>query len=588
MIENYTAEANEFIEDLVESEAAEIWADIDELGTKSTQEKWKAKLNVIAQEYLMSCRFALMRILHNRMLSYAKGAGNKANEQNTTFAAENMFHVEVDGQWVTFSDISMAHCQSLSTHEHQAYLRYLLKIAGPSPEEDPDLHERVIFRAWNSEETANAIMENLLAEKVSEELSLDSPQYLKMVESIRKLNARRFATSFSRSEAMELGHILKFTLKEMQWFLLRVFDIEGGSFRMNQADDVIDAYGFLTDADCLRVAAIKQKYQTEYGNIPKIDDENRSQNWTQNSSNELQEHIESWKRCPTSMDENFLSWLCQHASGLDVPSRTARRIYRNLAVHAYQCAFKATLAPDESELFDELLKVFRLKEESKAVCLELYEEGSLSYKKCANIARLLYRENKQRSESGAKDSTQSWSVITTRKDGVISSSYGAVNSSRSRIQSLLMGDENVEKGDLLYLLWFTMNLTWFDNPPEDSDTLCCRVLDLKDLADELLQIALLPPFYPPHLMEQSMLLSIVHGGKTGTDPAIVYSSVLEFLKESRVRRGGSGKHTLQEKIAIVNQHRSGMTLKQCALVNGISEKTLSQWQKELIAQGHIT
>ena len=72
MIENYTAAANEFIEDLAEKEAAKIWADIDELGTKSTPEKWKAKLNSIAQEYLMSSRFALMRILHNRALSSSR------------------------------------------------------------------------------------------------------------------------------------------------------------------------------------------------------------------------------------------------------------------------------------------------------------------------------------------------------------------------------------------------------------------------------------------------------------------------------------------------------------------------------------
>ena len=583
MIENYTAAANEFIEDLAEKEAAKIWADIDELGTKSTPEKWKAKLNSIAQEYLMSSRFALMRILHNRVLSNAKEASSKASAQNAIFADENMFRVEVDSQWVTFSDISMAHCLSLSVHEHQAYLRYLLEIAGPSPEEDPDLHERVISRAWNDEEAANTLMEELLVGNISP----DSPQYSKIVDSIRKSNARRFATAFSRSEAMELGHILKFTLNEMQWFLLRVFDTEGGSFRMNRAEDVIDAYGFLTEADCRHVASIKQKYQAECGNIQKIDDETRSQNWTQRISGGLIELIESWKRYPASMDENFFCWLSQHASGLDVPSRTARRIYRNLAVYAYQCACQATLAPEESDLYDELSQLFNQWKEDNTDCIELYEGEKLSSKKCTGIAKLLYRENKERSESGAKDSTQSWSVISTRKDGALSSSYGAVNSSRTRIQLLLMGDEEVEKGDLLYLLWFTMNLTWFDHPTDDPDTLCCRVLDLKDLADALLQAVLLPPFYPPHLMEQSMLLSIIHSGKIDKDPAVVYSSVLAYIKESRARQGGSGKHTLQEKIAIVNQHRSGMTLKQCALVNSISEKTLSQWQKELIVQGHI-
>lgn len=52
-------------------------------------------------------------------------------------------------------------------------------------------------------------------------------------------------TLLSREEAFILGHILQFSLEDMEWFLLRVCDVEGG-FRYNSSNDLIEAYGFLT------------------------------------------------------------------------------------------------------------------------------------------------------------------------------------------------------------------------------------------------------------------------------------------------------------------------------------------------------
>lgn len=577
----YTTEAFEIFDDLVKIDNAKIWADIDEFGTKSTKEKWRAKLELIAREYRMTSRFALMRILHNRACSDAKANGGKGN-----FADETMFRVEFGGHHVTFRDISAAHCQSLCAAEHRDYLLYLLDIAGPAPQEDPEFHQRIILRAWNSEEAANSLLAEFLAEKIPP----DSAQYDKALADIHKQNTRRFAAAFSRTEAMELGHILKFSLMEMQWYLLRVFDIEGGSFRMNRSGDLIDAYGFLAGADCSRVAALKQRYREECAHIGKVDDVRRAWSRTQENSNGLMKQLEIWKKNPDSMDDMFFSWLQQQAPELDLPSHTARRIYRNLAVYAYKCACGKQVAPDEAEGYDKLLNLFESETETEDVRNILYRgnQQDISSEECTEIAKRLYVENKERSETAIKDRTKVWSVLTTRGDGAVTSSYGAVNSSRTRIQSLLRGDEEVEKGDLLYLLWFTLNLSWYNSATDDPDTVSYRVYDLKEVANAMLDAALLPVFYPPHLMEQSMLLSIVHSGKTGEDPAVVYSCVLEYMKESRERDGGAGRHTLAQKIEIVNQYRSGMTMKACAEENHISEKTLSQWQKELISQGHIT
>lgn len=573
MLGNYTQEANDYLDDLVESEAFDIWAELDTLGTMTSSEQWKRKLESIAREYRMSSRFALMRLIHHRMLS-AYQAGN--SRENGIYADEDGFRISLAEQTVAFDEITMEHSQSLTPEEHLNYLRLLLEMAGPSPEENPDLHQRIICRAWHDEESANLVGQKLLGCEPSG----------KSLASIQKENKRRYSTRITREEAFQLGHILRFTLNEMQWYLMRVLDCEDG-LRMNHSVDLIEAYGFLTGASCLHVAQLRRQYKEQSASIEKRDDWDRSRNWTQRTGSELLENLEDWKLHPEEMDKKFLEWMKGHASGLDIPSRSARRIYRNLAVYAYQCAIGKALIPEEDEALGRFLQICDYEEDSVDVRFYLYENGTVSRKKCEAIAKCLYRENKERSNSEIKDNTQAWSVITTRSDGALSASYGAVNSSRTRIQSLLLGDEEVEKGDILYLVWFLFTMVWADSPADDPDTLYCRIFDLKDAAVPILEKALLPPFYPPHLMEQSMLLSIIYGGKTGTDPAIVYGSLLQSLKETRNRDSGARKHTLEERLEIVRQHRNGLTLKQCATLYGISEKTLSQWQKELMDKGYF-
>ena len=87
-----------------------------------------------------------------------------------------------------------------------------------------------------------------------------------------------------------------------------------------------------------------------------------------------------------------------------------------------------------------------------------------------------------------------------------------------------------------------------------------------------------------------MLLSIIYAGKTGTDPSLVYGSVLQSLRDTRSGGTRTKKRSLEEQIDIITQYRkakSEMTLKACAHIYGVSEQTISRWQKDLIAQGLI-
>lgn len=572
MQNNHTQRALDYFVDLLAEDSAKIWAELDLLGDTIDTEKWKATINNIAQDYLLTPRFALMRILCNRTLPKL----TKDDPLETI-----SYSVTIGQDVITHSNISLEHVKTLSAEEHINYIRHLMDIAGPSPDDNPKLHEQAIYRAWFDADSATAVMIHGLPQATKD----DPRKFKKAVAEIVKENKKRYSTRLSREEAFQLGHILKFSLEEMQWFLMRVFQVEETGIRLNHSGDVIEVYALKANATCKRTEQLKEKYAELSREIKKIDDTARSQNWTATTNSELLQNVESWARTPDSMDEKFIDWLVSKASGLDIPSRTALRLYRNLAAYAYVGAI-----PDEKDLLDEILHIADMDMESEEAEEALYLEGQISAEKCEEVAEDLYYGNNVLSGFWESDSTKPWSVINIGKDKKMSVSSGLVNTGRiksletqnsaqTRIFNLLMGTSEVEKGDILYLLWYICNVVYADSNETNSTTVYDRIFDLKEAADALLSAALLPNFYVPHLMEQSMLLSIVYGGKTGIDPAEVYGTVIQSLRETRAKR-----ITQQEKLAIINDYRSDpqMTLKECAEKYGTSVKNISRWQKELI------
>ena len=122
---------------------------------------------------------------------------------------------------------------------------------------------------------------------------------------------------------------------------------------------------------------------------------------------------------------------------------------------------------------------------------------------------------------------------------------GGINASRTRVQELLFGNQFlIDKSDFLYLLWFVANLCWFQgrsNP--NADELTTRLFDFIDVAENCLDKAGLPKFYPAHLVEQSMMLSIIYAyaGPEKCDPAEVYEQVCSSIIERRAKHTNSKK-----------------------------------------------
>ena len=115
-------------------------------------------------------------------------------------------------------------------------------------------------------------------------------------------------TLLTREEAFQLGHTLGFTLEEMSWFLLRVFDFEDG-FRYNSSGDLIEAYVFLTNGLRRNAEDLRKAYVKASAGIPKADTSGRGTDWTQKAETSLKEMVKLWNSTPDRRDVCFLQWL---------------------------------------------------------------------------------------------------------------------------------------------------------------------------------------------------------------------------------------------------------------------------------------
>ena len=155
------------------------------------------------------------------------------------------------------------------------------------------------------------------------------------------------------------------------------------------------------------------------------------------------------------------------------------------------------------------------------------------------IAAELLESNKNLYTS-APDRAKAWRTVSSDANGLPRLIMaGRRDATRSRVQDLLMGEEQVEKGDMLHLLWYGFNLCW-DREPIQNDMfeLQCSLADFIETAEYVLDAALLPAFYPPHIMEQSMMLSIISSVEDTGIPAYNYAELCESLIKPRNRKKG--------------------------------------------------
>ena len=300
MKNNYTQEAKQNCLGLVDKGIDAIWDDINSLPEDSEPDLWRKKLQNIAKEYTFSSRYSLMRWLLGRV-SETQLVDKNDPEKGYTVVLD-------DGSIVRFDEIDIAHAISLSKEELKNYETLLMSIAERQADADYEYDLTIVQKA----------------------LIVDQKK----------------TTLLSREEAFILGHILQFSLEDMEWFLLRVCDVEGG-FRYNSSNDLIEAYGFLTQLSWKKVEQIKEQYISLYGSTKHKSIDDKEDNWTRGIEASLPMQVKLWPG--DDRLNSFIQWIGERSPYLDCVSKTATVIYRNLAAYTYNIATMEEWAPAEKD-----------------------------------------------------------------------------------------------------------------------------------------------------------------------------------------------------------------------------------------------
>lgn len=666
MYENYTEKAHNQYMDLMDQGLYHIWDDIENTPEDTSADMWRKKILGIARKYNLSSRFALMRILYCRCTGLI--------DLSISSPVEGVsFSMEIGNKTVEFSDVSIQHAMQLTKEELAQYKTALLKVA--AAQKYPDYKEQVAEKLIS------------IALQIPDDSS-DAP---------KKMN---------RENAIKLGHVLGFSVSEMNWFLLRVFQTDNG-LMLRSSDDLIDYYCFETKKNYTSASNLKREYARRTEVIETEEADEYAQSWTQNLSNNFSEKIREWNAVGAQADELFLQWMVEHAHFLDRLSRTALCVYKNLSLYAFHIAIGQEEVLEEKELFDRLekeinsedpgewqdllqsegerirkignnlnfesglMEIFKdtilklepdelldvidshseLKEHFEKLVRNLTpdkqrdainDEKKILFKKifmdlnpetlcdvivgmltpellCDVIANTLTLENSLLTFTDVKDKyrEKAWGAISVNSNKTPSRS-------QSNLKKVLMGETSPQKDDVLYLLWFLLNRSW--TLPASSEavpgkrrdilppkTIFNRMADFMDISKDTLEAALLPAFYPPHLMEQSMMLTIAATSDNAIrTPAETYEEICKSLIVPRKKADEppdkpaapdplpkkhsdphakplTKKEKEKKKMSVVEdylQNQKTQTLKVCAEKNGISVQTLINWKnKYLKAQG---
>lgn len=331
----------------------------------------------------------------------------------------------------------------------------------------------------------------------------------------------------SRQDALRLGHALRFTVEEMDDFLLRVLEQDDG-FSFTSSSDLIEMFCFATQEGTETVQTLKKRYREISKDIEKAPLVSRTSGFTEGIYNiystnlGIQSQIEEWRQnVNVSVEDQFLEYLKENAANLDNNSRSAYIVYRNLADEVYNAILTSrkdpTLLPIDGDVKKHLRDCYAL-------------DKTLSANE-AVIARTIV------SQSG----------ISGRKGGFVDINLPKISEDGSdvsipepdeprllnRMIKCLTGQTEIMKADILILLWYYFSLCFsIDTPATLSDTkprgnyqLSARYDDFTVLADEILAYAFLPSFYQPHLLETAISYSLCSGDKIWS----VYCDVMETV-----------------------------------------------------------
>lgn len=489
----YTENISDYYFDFEDSYNYEILnkvnEELDVICEKATPKQFKEKIESIRKEYFCSARRFLME--------YVKGM-SKVNEDGS-------FDIDYAGDVYHFTGAGMDQAVALKDQERNQYIKLLTNIAMDSNEEKDNKEYysdwRRIFRVamlWNK-----------------------NPSIL------------------TREDGLKLCHGLNFSFNQAKDFLIRVLENDG--FNFASSEDLIETFCFLhIGANNWHTAKrLKEQYQEKTKDIVKISVEEKPERGTELIIENLPHIIHQWEQTveETTVEEKFMSWLVERAECLDVVSKSSHDIYSKLC----RIAYKMILDLEEEEI--EFSNDDQLISDRVTDFMERYEEEIQSiaenvsvYDVQKKLVTYAVNEFDNQRIHNQEEYWKSWRYLTIGSDGNLTT-----QGIGDQIVTLLKGDAFVKKADLLFIIWLICDIYWANLSVSGlKSSFNDRMQDFLNFSEDMLQAAHLPEFYVPHLLEQSMLMSICSKclssmGET-MEPYEVYQEICEIYAPRRKRK----------------------------------------------------
>ena len=491
-MKNYTKSIQNGFYDIIEKDITDIWAELNINTAAIASEDWKSYFSSVVAKYKVSMRFALMRILFEI-------ASDLPPEKITDDDLKKGFSVQGIGN---FPDITIRHAEGLDSTEIQQYKDLLLKrVSESNPKGKPKLFEQ-----------AGTLIDSALA-----------------------LPAEGSKSLLSRKQIILLGHLVDFSYADIQFLLLRVLGDNEVGFSFSASSDLIDIYCFLKHKNADAVNRLKHWYANGPAKCEKIEEEEKGICCTQDIANSLE------NRFLKMTEKDFQLYMTQNAAVLDLKPKTAHKVYLNLAGYA-SLFFKGFTVRDDtvkafSNFNDEIVKLMGLRGLSREAESLFFTNSKPDAKKCSQYAAVLVSENYELATNFSiheKSTSLFYHVPFVDGRGKINVRGTLNNSIQDRITRILMGETAPQKSDILYLLWVVVGFQWIG---EDTGSAAEKRTFLNDFlaaASCVLKAALLPAFYPPSVLEQAILMSIVEEGPERS-PAVVYEDICSAFVKKRIR-----------------------------------------------------
>lgn len=339
-----------------------------------------------------------------------------------------------------------------------------------------------------------------------------------------------------KEEGLKIAHALRMTYSETNFFLVRALENDG--FEFSKADDILHVYCLLRGKSLGDYTRLKEQYEENTAEIKKRSMQKKPDNFTVYMMPEDEEVTAECKDTPSltkkirqwmqenedadqAVDDTFMKWLVSQAPYLDLPSKTACSLYRKLAAYVYAKSGteKKYVKRDETEFYDPFSteELTGALEGLSTICsmTSSYSMEEEDYDKF--VKKLLDKMNEMTEQVYRKHKDRLARYLYVDEKGRIKSKVIT-----DRIPELLKGNIQVEKADMLFMVWLVCIMFW---DKSEEGTLSQKIWGFIDNADAVLEEAHLPQFYAPHILERTFILSFCLIGLESDDDEIMYGGL---------------------------------------------------------------